>query len=218
MSSFAFDPRISRLALLAAASLLAACAGGLDNPEDFAATSGASHATGGASGALSCVSDAGQAGSAQAGSGQSGSGQSGGAAGSGSQAGSAQGGAAGSGASAGQAGAAGSGAATGDAVKGQSIVSKRGCRGCHGEDLAGTTTGGWASNLTPDAATGLGSWTPAQITAAIRSGQDRENQPLCSTMPLFSTTKIPDADMADLLAYLRSLPPVNRPAAGDCSD
>ena len=40
-----------------------------------------------------------------------------------------------------------------------------------------------AANLTPDSATGLGTWSVAEIVRAIRSGEDREGRELAPVMP-----------------------------------
>jgi hypothetical protein len=42
---------------------------------------------------------------------------------------------------------------------------------------------GYPANLTPDPATGIGSWTDDDITTAIRTGVDDEAMILCAVMP-----------------------------------
>lgn len=61
-------------------------------------------------------------------------------------------------------------------------------------------------NLTPHA-TGLKGWTDEQIAHSVRTGRNRENQPYKPPMAFDWYANINDADMAALVAYLRSLKP-----------
>jgi cytochrome c2 len=88
------------------------------------------------------------------------------------------------------------------------------CTSCHGADLSGSSIGVWAPNLTPDEATGLGSWTPEQIRAALRQGVRPDGSSLCSSMPRFGVEKTPSSALLDLIAYLRALPPTASPPQG----
>jgi mono/diheme cytochrome c family protein len=95
---------------------------------------------------------------------------------------------------------------------GQQIVTTQDCAGCHGGDFAGTVGIAEfptmnAPNITPDKDTGVGDWTDAQLVAAIRTGVDDEGQTLC-VMPVFHT--FTDTDVANVIAYLRSLPAVSK--------
>lgn len=65
-----------------------------------------------------------------------------------------------------------------------------------------------ASNLTPDEATGLGSWTDGEIARAIREGIDRDGVAL-AIMPSTLFRNMSDADVAAIVGYLRSLEPVH---------
>jgi len=101
-----------------------------------------------------------------------------------------------------------------------SSVATRACKGCHGDDMAGRTdpfhddttylpdTISYASNLTPDMATGIGSWSDAQLDVAIRVGVDGTTKPMCEPMPVYAMMS--DQEVADVIAYMRSLPAVNR--------
>lgn len=63
-------------------------------------------------------------------------------------------------------------------------------------------------NLTPDPATGLGKWSDEQIVAAIRSGK-RQLGPghlIVMSWPLYQ--RMSDEDVSSVVAYLRSIPPV----------
>lgn len=55
-------------------------------------------------------------------------------------------------------------------------------------------------------------WTDAEIAHTIRTGLDRNGQPLKPPMPFGFYKHIDDADMAALIVYLRSLKP--EPFAG----
>ena len=102
--------------------------------------------------------------------------------------------------------------------QGQRLVTALGCQNCHqdADPAAGTLSGNsaavngvYAPNLTPDRDTGIGDWTPAQITAAFRTGVDNTGASLCATMPKFSS--LSDAEAATIVAYLLDLPPVHHP-------
>lgn len=92
------------------------------------------------------------------------------------------------------------------------------CRACHtargGEPYAGgraiaTPFGDvYTSNLTPDAATGLGGWTRAQFREAMRHGRSRDGRLLIPAFPYDWTTRVPLDDVDAIYAYLQSLPPV----------
>jgi cytochrome c2 len=108
----------------------------------------------------------------------------------------------------------------GSAERGAVAVKKRACDGCHEPDMGGrldrfsdnTTnypdTISYAANLTPDIATGLGRWTYLELDAAIRVGYDGVDKPMCEPMPVYST--MPDQELADIIAYLRSVPAISR--------
>jgi hypothetical protein len=68
-----------------------------------------------------------------------------------------------------------------------------------------------ASNLTPDPETGLGNWTDDEIARAIREGVDRNGRALFPLMPYEHFRHMSDEDIASLVVYLRSLPPVRNP-------
>jgi mono/diheme cytochrome c family protein len=69
----------------------------------------------------------------------------------------------------------------------------------------------YSPNITPDREDGIGSWSEAQFHRALREGIDDEGRYLYPVFPFSSFTGMRDADIADLYAYLRSLPPVARP-------
>jgi mono/diheme cytochrome c family protein len=67
-----------------------------------------------------------------------------------------------------------------------------------------------AGNLTPDATTGLGRWTDAEIVRAIRDGRGRDGHALRGEHPSTYYSVMTDEDAASIVAYLRSLAPVRR--------
>ena len=64
------------------------------------------------------------------------------------------------------------------------------------------------SNLTPDPGTGIGNSSDDEITSAIRAGSSRHGLRQIVVMPWLAYSKLSDADTAAIVAYLRSLPPV----------
>jgi len=69
-------------------------------------------------------------------------------------------------------------------------------------------------NLTPDKATGLGNWTDAQIIAAIQQGVRPDNRMLAPIMPWHAFATFTKEDMAAIVAFLRSVPPVSNKVPG----
>jgi mono/diheme cytochrome c family protein len=65
-----------------------------------------------------------------------------------------------------------------------------------------------ASNITPDTETGIGTWTDDQIARAIREGVDRDGHTLFPLMPYSNFRHMTDEDLASVVVYLRSLPPI----------
>jgi mono/diheme cytochrome c family protein len=65
-----------------------------------------------------------------------------------------------------------------------------------------------ASNITPDPETGAGNWTDDQLARAIREGIGHDGRALFPMMPYTSLRHMSDEDLASLVVYIRSLPPV----------
>lgn len=63
-------------------------------------------------------------------------------------------------------------------------------------------------NITPDTRTGIGSWSDGEIVRAIREGKRRDGRTLGPPMPYFLYRKISDTDVAAIVAYLRTVKPV----------
>jgi mono/diheme cytochrome c family protein len=66
-------------------------------------------------------------------------------------------------------------------------------------------------NLTPDPKTGIGSWTDDQLGRAIREGISHDGRVLFAMMPYQYFRRMSDEDLASVVVYLRSLPPVHNP-------
>ena len=68
-----------------------------------------------------------------------------------------------------------------------------------------------APNLTPDPQTGSGTWTDDQLARAIREGVGHDGRALFPMMPYGLYKDMSDEDLASVVVYIRSLPPVNHP-------
>ncbi len=112
--------------------------------------------------------------------------------------------------------------AQGDAKRGEYLSKAGGCLGCHTEARAGAVpyAGGraletpfgvfYGPNITPHAQAGLGRWSQADFMRAMREGRRPDGAHYYPAFPYPSFTKISDADLRDLWAYLRSLAPNER--------
>ncbi|MFY7865477.1 c-type cytochrome [Roseateles sp.] len=98
------------------------------------------------------------------------------------------------------------------------------CQACHTQRGGLPYAGGraidtpfgtvFASNLTPDEATGLGAWTSADFWGALHHGRSRDGRLLTPAFPYPNYSRVTREDADVLFAYLRSLPAVrqeNRP-------
>ena len=74
----------------------------------------------------------------------------------------------------------------------------------------------YGSNITPDAATGIGSWSPAAFRRAMREGVGRDGSHLYPAFPYTHYAGVADGDVDALYAFLmtrpavRAVPPANR--------
>jgi mono/diheme cytochrome c family protein len=112
--------------------------------------------------------------------------------------------------------------AQGDAKRGLYLSKAGGCLGCHTETRkdAQPYAGGralktpfgtfYGPNITPDPKAGIGRWNEANFIRAMRSGSRPDGAHYFPSFPYPSFTRISDADLRDLYAYLRSLPPSTR--------
>ena len=84
------------------------------------------------------------------------------------------------------------------------------CVACHQDNYAGL---GFYPNLTSDFETGLGTWSDQDIANAIQAGYDKNGESLCSLMTVYTFT---DDEAADIVAFLRYLPPVSNEITAVC--
>lgn len=118
-------------------------------------------------------------------------------------------------------------------ARGAYLASIMDCGGCHNTGaftpkpnletpLAGSDIGFevpglgvfYPANLTPDKKTGLGAWSDAEIVAAFTTGVRPDGRQLAPAMPWMSYGHITKDDAASLVAYLRSLKPVEHQVPG----
>jgi hypothetical protein len=106
-----------------------------------------------------------------------------------------------------------SGLPPGDVARGEFLVEAGMCKSCHAADLAGSPepipgTTIYSSNITPDLDTGIGMWTDQELDEVMRLGKDDKGEAVCSPMPVYD--QMTAQDSADIIAYMRSVPPVRR--------
>ena len=111
--------------------------------------------------------------------------------------------------------------ATSNPERGAYLAQVGNCAGCHtargGQAYAGglaveTPFGSvYASNLTPDAATGIGRWTRAEFWRAMHHGRSKDGRLLYPAFPYTSYTLVTRDDSDALFAYLKSLPAAAQP-------
>jgi mono/diheme cytochrome c family protein len=114
--------------------------------------------------------------------------------------------------------------AQGDAKRGEYLAKAGGCLGCHTEEKEKSTpyAGGrelktpfgtfYGPNITPHPQAGIGRWSEADFIRAMREGRRPDGANYFPAFPYPSFTLITDADLRDLWAYLRSLPPSSQPS------
>jgi mono/diheme cytochrome c family protein len=125
-------------------------------------------------------------------------------------------------------------------ARGEYLVELLGCGSCHTEGaligdpdmslaLAGSSIGiaytnplqnrnpgvVYAPNLTPDRDTGIGRWSENEIKDAIRAGIGRHGSQRILVMPWQGYAKISDDDAWAIIAYLRSLEPIEHVVPAD---
>lgn len=105
--------------------------------------------------------------------------------------------------------------------RGASLARAGNCAGCHTTAGGAPYAGGrgietpfgtvYASNLTPDPTTGIGRWSLADLSRALRHGQSPDGRLLYPAFPYPSYTRLSREDTAALYAFLRTLAPVDQP-------
>ncbi len=113
-------------------------------------------------------------------------------------------------------------ATAGDAKRGEYLAIAGGCVACHtagGKDAVRFAGGHalktpfgtfYGPNITPHPQAGIGRWSEADFMRAMREGLRPDGAHYFPAFPYPSYTRIVDADLRDLWAYLRSLPPSAR--------
>jgi len=109
-----------------------------------------------------------------------------------------------------------------DAKRGEYLAKAGGCAGCHTEAKQGAVpyAGGralktpfgtfYGPNITPHPQAGIGRWSEADFVRALRQGLRPDGAHYFPAFPYPSYTKISDADLRDLWAYLRTVAPSER--------
>lgn len=69
----------------------------------------------------------------------------------------------------------------------------------------------YSSNITPDKETGIGSWTEAQFTRALRQGISADGSNHFPVFPYVYFANLSDQDVKDLYAYFMSIPAIHHP-------
>jgi alcohol dehydrogenase (quinone), cytochrome c subunit len=107
-----------------------------------------------------------------------------------------------------------------DAIaRGRYVAAAANCVSCHTRPGGAPFAGGLpfptplgtihSTNITPDLRTGIGSWTAADLRRALQLGRSRAGAHLFPVFPYPAFTRISDADVDALYAYLRSVPGVS---------
>lgn len=118
-------------------------------------------------------------------------------------------------------------------ARGEYLVGIAGCGDCHtpgyflgnpdfGRFLGGSEVGFevpglgtfYGPNLTPDRETGLGTWTTADIVAAVTAGVRPDGRSLAPVMPWRGYSKLTAEDAVAVALYLQSLPSVTNQVPG----
>jgi mono/diheme cytochrome c family protein len=112
--------------------------------------------------------------------------------------------------------------ATDPLAHGRYLVQAADCEACHtaegGQPFAGgrpfhTSFGTiYSPNITPDAKTGIGSWSDADFLTAVHEGRDKDGQHLYPAFPYAAYTYLTDQDVMAIKAYIFSVPPVSNVA------
>jgi mono/diheme cytochrome c family protein len=112
----------------------------------------------------------------------------------------------------------------GNAARGAVLFAAADCTGCHtdakamepllagGEPMRTDFGVFYAPNITPDKTAGIGAWTAADFHRAMRAGKGRHGEYLYPVFPYPAFSRMSDADIADLWAYLKTVPASTRPS------
>ena len=103
-------------------------------------------------------------------------------------------------------------------ARGAELAALGDCAVCHTQSGGVVNAGGraletpfgtiYSTNITPDEATGIGSWSYAAFERAMREGLHRDGRHLYPAFPYTHFASTTEADMQALYAYLMAQPPV----------
>jgi mono/diheme cytochrome c family protein len=106
-------------------------------------------------------------------------------------------------------------------ARGEYLARAGDCIACHTNPGGAIFAGGlpmptpfgtmYSSNITPDPATGIGSWNAGDFYGALHNGRFPDGGLIYPAMPFPEYTKVTRADSDAMFAYLRSVPPVHQP-------
>ncbi|WP_418591979.1 c-type cytochrome [Ponticoccus sp. (in: a-proteobacteria)] len=108
---------------------------------------------------------------------------------------------------------------TGDADRGETVFTAAGCASCHhapegeaklvlvgGQPFASDFGTFYAPNITPDAQAGIGDWSLTDLANALTQGVSPQGQHYYPAFPYTAYSKMEPQDVADLWAYMQTLP------------
>lgn len=108
-----------------------------------------------------------------------------------------------------------------EVVRGKYVFGATGGCGCHTLPKGPANGGGrkfdgpfgtvYSTNITPDTKTGIGAWTDEQIITAVRLGRRPNGERILPIHPFTSFNGMAEEDLRALVAFLRTVPPVDRP-------
>jgi mono/diheme cytochrome c family protein len=106
--------------------------------------------------------------------------------------------------------------------RGRNLAMLGSCAACHTVDPARPFAGGralatpigtvYSTNITPDARTGIGAWSEAAFTRALRKGVSRDGHLLYPAFPYDYYTHMKQDDIHALYAYFMTRPAIDAPA------
>jgi mono/diheme cytochrome c family protein len=107
-------------------------------------------------------------------------------------------------------------------ARGEVLAGAGYCATCHTAKGGAAFAGGYpiktsfgviySTNITPDAKTGIGAWSEAAFARALREGVARNGAHLFPAFPYDHFTKLSDADVSALYAFMMTRPAVSAPA------
>lgn len=118
-------------------------------------------------------------------------------------------------------------AVTADPVRGETVFLAAGCAACHakpgaqdeerlvlagGQAFASDFGTFYAPNISPDPTHGIGAWSDAEILRAIAQGVSPDERHYYPAFPYGAYAMATAQDLADLVAYLRTLPAATDPS------